>query len=889
MKKTLTTIVIALWALLGFGACSFLFHNNAKDFSGIQNLAFLALWNKQNAGRSSGDYRFTWEDDLDNWVPVNEGLPKDFELVDLKVFQDSFYSAIRGNDGGLYRFDVGSEVWSKVGPPSSGYGIGSLFVVGSGEKQKLLTYREDTVREWTGSEWKSLPKSPERLSGLATHVFVDDRFYASSHRDRKVRIFEFDFNNGEEGAWTEKGANESHGLTYAPTQHSNLVLAGDGNLFFTYTWRGRDKGNVGSESDPNYVEAVWRSTNGGASFADVTQNPNGSRGVHLGNMTNGINPGPFGSLRSVRSQSGSSTITEDFAATEQGVFYRNFNSGDNNQGEWQQIFRYWGNRGLNSTASGDKLILSGSGGVDIWDNEVSLGTMRRLTKMAIGQESTYGCRWNRIRHINSADSKKYLAHLEVGNRNCDRDKNIRIGMVRLNIDPDKAKASYNLDLDFAGYRDRSGLAVGNGHMVSKGLASLAGGRFALAFNVDGRGYVEIRSNGGKDLVQTIDLGSAIHDAKSPSEHSEFVVTGDFGTRVYKADGSLARDLGQKGNRVSMNRAGRVGIVENRGEATYGVYSFSPTGSLESERIARRSYVEDIAVSNTDDLIAISGFDNKRRNGVPVQVAFVTGHRATNLSQQLWMTWGHSGDAMGNDMADTRIYKMTFGDNDKLYVMGETAGGNTVFRWNGKDFGTRTLVSYDIYNDAFQTRDEHKLYYAIINSSNGNVERGQMTFPRTSSYDGNTKKAQDGSLYVDSRGVVYIGAGTTAATIEGRNLKRFNNGTTAVGTYSDGDTAILIVSPDFRERMVWTAFARPEGSAGGPGGTGSGVPGRGLVTGIAINNGKVGILASAVYNGRLVSHGTASVAGFQEDPPGATPTGEIERPMNLYFSVFGIPR
>lgn len=841
-------------------------HNNSEDDSHLQSLFFSGLIARP---KNNGNYLFTWKDAPDNWVPVNKGLPENFEFKDLVVFNNEYYLGIRadGDRGGLYKFDTKSEVWTKVGPPGTRYGMNRLYVSGNGANQRLFTFREDLVQVWTGSKWRDLPRAPERLAEIAVHTNVNNRFFAYSSRNNKLRLFEFNFTGPSSGSWTERRAN---GLVHVNSQHSNLVLSGDGNLFFTYTWRGRDAGNKGTKSNPSYINTIYRSTDNGNTFSDVTRNPDNSRGIHLGNMTDGITPGPFGSLRSVTTGS----ITEEFAVTEQGVFVRNFNKGGNNQGTWQQVFRYWGHRGLSATQNGSRLILSqGSSGVDIWDNESSLGSMRRLTRMSIGQDSTYACRWNRIRNIQSADSRKYIAFLTVGNRNCDRDKNIQIGMVRLNIDPDKPKSSYNLDLNFAGYHR------GGGTKISRGLVSLSGGRFALFFNHNGKGVIEIRNNFGQKVQKTINLTGPIHDGKSPGEHKEFVVTGDFGTHVYNADGDLVRDLGVKGNRVSMNRKGRVGLVQTVSDSRHRIYSFAPNGKLESQHTVRRNYVEDIAVSNTEDLIAIAGFDNKRRKGVPVQVAYVTGHRPNNLSQQVFQTWSHGGEEMGNDMADTRIYRMTFGDNGKLYVMGETAGGNTVFRWNGKDFQTPTLVSYDLYNDGFQTKDEHKMYYGIVNTRNGRIERGQMTFTRTSSYRGNTFKAEGGSIYVDSRGVVYIGAGTTAFSIEGRDLRKFNQGTTGVGTYSDGDTSVLIVSPDFRERIVWTVFARP-----GAGGTGPNVPGGGRVSGIAINGGKVGILASARQNGRLIAYNFTG-AGLSENPPGGASGKD---PDNLYFAVFDRP-
>lgn len=54
-----------------------------------------------------------------------------------------------------------------------------------------------------------------------------------------------------------------------------------------------------------------------------------------------------------------------------------------------------------------------------------------------------------------------------------------------------------------------------------------------------------------------------------------------------------------------------------------------------------------------------------------------------LSERAWTSWGFHEDNVTLDMADTRMYRLSVGPDGQLYSAGETAGGNTIFRYDGK--------------------------------------------------------------------------------------------------------------------------------------------------------------------------------------------------------------
>lgn len=802
-----------------------------------------------NSVEPSKESSFQWKNENDNWIPQNLGFELPFRFRSLVVFEEKFTTAFDSHSNGkgkpgIYQFNNETSKWIQIAPSVTKYGTSNLFVIGEKENAKLISFREKNIYYLKDGKWKSFKPLDFKITHLASHPKFPDYLYASSVEKNKVRIFRFDL---KAESWKEI---PSKVLPNANSQHVNLTLSANGNLFISYIWNAKSIGNIGTKKDPNYKGAVFIYDD--STFRDITQNADGSRGLHLGNMTNAINPGPLGGVYA------DPVTNEIYVSTEQGVFVRENFAKDSH---WELVFHSWGNQKVEFAAS--KIILTKKQEIQVWDNELNLGSSRRLSYQKIGQSSAYNCKYNSIKDIQSIDGIHFLAYLETAGTKCNKKTKEQIGFVRLTIDPSKKKSSYNLDLDFAGYH------AGKESKEAIGIIALPEGRIVLAFNQNGKGKIEIREGLGKKLIYQEDYTSPIRDIAYKNDAPYFAITGDFGSFLYPTNDNYMKKvkLGYFGNAIDISKNGSTAILQGKR-----VLSLDSYGKLISERTLERSYLEDIAIHPNKDTIVVVGFDNKKRKNVPVQVAFATAFDSKKLTNQKFQTWGFSGEQMGSDMADTRIYRVVYGENNKLYILGETAGGNTAFRWNGKDLQTETIITTDLYNTGFQTRSEHKMYYAEINENNGQVVRGQMTFPRTSSNNGNTNRAKDASIAIDTNGTIYIGSGGTAYALEARNLKRFN-GSKRIGTYSGGDMSVLIVSDSMKERIVWTAFAKE-----------SSQPGGGSIPGIALSSDKVIILGTS-REGYLIDHNSDSYEGFQSEP--MNPSKKDEK-SNLYLSIFEKP-
>jgi hypothetical protein len=338
---------------------------------------------------------------------------------------------------------------------------------------------------------------------------------------------------------------------------------------------------------------------------------------------------------------------------------------------------------------------------------------------------------------------------------------------------------------------------------------VVGGNFTGAIdNASGDpGKLLLLSADGKQIKNAITLGKRID---SVQVRDRIVVGGDFGVVVLDLNlkpiwknalsdtgiGNGTADGGQ--TRVALEPSGRVAVLREKN-----VSLFSAEGVRITSTKINRTYVNDIAVDPYGRRIYVVGFSNRKRNNVPVQVAFLSALDSNHNLKEIWKTWDFLAADLGKDMADSRLYRVAVGGDGFVTVIGESAGGNSIFRWNGKDLQTARQVKTDKYNDAYNTGSNHILYTAKVRANTGEVATGSFTLTRLATTKGNTIRAKDGSLAVDAKGKVFIG-GIAASGIADRDLNQINGQT--VSTYAGSDMYLLVLSADLKQRLRWTPFA-----------------------------------------------------------------------------------
>ncbi len=354
---------------------------------------------------------------------------------------------------------------------------------------------------------------------------------------------------------------------------------------------------------------------------------------------------------------------------------------------------------------------------------------------------------------------------------------------------------------------------------------------------------------GTQVLNQIALGQRIDGIQVVRDL--IVVGGDFGVAVLDdnlnpiwqdsltglASGNGNADGGQ--TRVAMDAAGRVAVLRAKN-----VTLFAADGKKVASKAIDRTYVNDIAIDPAGQRIYVVGFSN-RNSGKPVQVSFLHALDTKNDLKELWRTWDFEAkllsDPKNNNMADSRLYRVVAANDDQVVVLGESAGGNSIYRWNGKDLvNNSTLVATDMYNTAYNTASNHILYYGKVNASNGNVVAGQLTLTRLTpekGLKGNTIRAKDGALAVDAKGQIYIG-GIAAYAIAERDSNKING--QQISPYTGSDMFFLMVSADLKKRLRWTAFsANPRGG--------------GTLNAVAVQNNTVALFGTVEFGNMITTN------------------------------------
>ena len=352
---------------------------------------------------------------------------------------------------------------------------------------------------------------------------------------------------------------------------------------------------------------------------------------------------------------------------------------------------------------------------------------------------------------------------------------------------------------------------------------------------------------GTAVLRLIGVGERIDEVQAAPMRQEIFVSGDMGIVALTDD--LAVEWVQPlteftdGNGRSDGGKTRISVAEDGSSVVLRskhVIFLSPEGNIVHSVKVGRSFVNDVAITPDGKTAYVVGYRNASRRGTPVQIAFLHAYEVST-GQRLWRVWDYGSSLVGDDMADTRLYHVEVGDDGVIHVAGESAGGNTIYRWNGKDLSTSTLVVTDKYHHAYQTRSNHIIYYGQVSPTEQKVIRGQLAIPRLSNNDGNTARVRDGDLKIDQFGTVFI-SGRAFTSLPERNLQQINGQT--VGPYSGGgEPFLLMVSADLSTRYRWTPLVEAGGFASGS------------VSGLIVQNGVAYLLATIDQGAGFTTPGT----------------------------------
>jgi hypothetical protein len=707
------------------------------------------------------------------WGTIDADLPKSaFRITGLVSSEGKTYLAggeYKSTSGGLFQFEESSNTWVKKATHETS---GALTV--GADKGVYMLVQKSLRRYRSGggvAGWESLASSP--LDGdmlFANPKSTQGMLYSASEKWEVAR-YAISSNTWE--------SIPTGGASLDPSKLSRsgfLTAMADETVFLSTPWSIRDsKGALG---------AVYAWTAAGG-WKDATYNLREEKNglpTHMLNQT-GSGWGSFGSVAL-----GPSESDAVYASTEQGMFRL-----AEGTSTWEKVHAYSGNTQMRVSDSYLFLL----------QNQVQLfetATRRR----PLGKPKLFGCNKETWEELTAPSKTLVIGVMRIAE--CGGGKPDGQRVLALRVDETSPTIDRNMKLDVGTY-------LGGGTScaqateaecknVPKGPSELAWNEAGTELYVVGQtsptSSTLYRVSAQGTVMRSLALGTVAHDlvVRGPS----VVVATDAGLRTYAADllGSpMEIPMAQGGKRLARAKDGAMASIAGKTVTLY-----NAAGAKEREVVLTRAYVNDVAIDA--DTVYVVGFDNQR-NGEPVQVPFLVALARTDLSVR-WKAWGNDPSTLSNDMADSRLYRVSLAEDGDVLVLGEFAGGNTVFRWNGQDLTTPSLVAYDDTTRATNTKSEHKTYYARVGRTDGKVKLGQFAIARLPNGSGNSIRA--GSIASDSKGRVLVGA-TSAAFMAGRDLNLVNGA--KVGEYSDGDAAYLAVSKDMKTRLRFTPFSKSGGN------------------------------------------------------------------------------
>ena len=329
------------------------------------------------------------------------------------------------------------------------------------------------------------------------------------------------------------------------------------------------------------------------------------------------------------------------------------------------------------------------------------------------------------------------------------------------------------------------------------------------FDDDLRGGLVHLGPGGSRVLALTSQTKEIKDMATDERDNIYLAAGADG--LLKVEPKATRIIWRKDfadcTRVDVSADGHLAAI-----ADGSIHVFDPAGK-QMGKAKGKGYTNDVCVDAGSKTVIFCGFrnahafDGKRR--YPVQICYIIGLNYDGSKK--WTNYDWSTDRESdrflnkptNNMADTRADRCAIGRDGKLYVTFQVAGGNHIFRYSPKDIMQKVqIVGGDKYHQFYNSRAEHKNFFARYEPATGEYLTGQQYCGRLSSNRANAVVTKEGDITADEQGRVYL-VGKSAYGIP---INLFPD----ESDYAGGGF-ILIMSQDFKKRLLCTRTCGGKGS------------------------------------------------------------------------------
>ncbi|MGC1310486.1 MAG: hypothetical protein WA885_24915 [Phormidesmis sp.] len=354
-----------------------------------------------------------------------------------------------------------------------------------------------------------------------------------------------------------------------------------------------------------------------------------------------------------------------------------------------------------------------------------------------------------------------------------------------------------------------------------------------------------------EIDYTLDLPDTVSDIAFDGKGILAIATKNKIARLDIASAVVVNEIKLDGvSRVALSPDGFIGVISGQK-----VHLYDASNTEVFSKVRDYVGVTDVEVRScgNSQLVYVTSFRNtsfvdleNKRN--PVQIARLEALDFTGDVQ--WSLFSDSADTIKQNVADTRLYRVTLGRDGYLYIGGESAGTATIFRWRGQPMSEEEqygktdpfLTRIDEYSQLHNSGAAHLPYYARVHPTEGILVTSQMSFPRLENTKANAMRIGDIAGAADGR--LYFGGAAGAAIANRENLTIDG---APVGGYEGCDRAWMSVAPNFKARNFWTVLSE----AGG----------KGIVQGVDAGYGYSAALSNAESGTVPVTRGEQDSAVF----------------------------
>ena len=330
----------------------------------------------------------------------------------------------------------------------------------------------------------------------------------------------------------------------------------------------------------------------------------------------------------------------------------------------------------------------------------------------------------------------------------------------------------------------------------------------------GDGVVLRLSPDGTQILSVTRLGGPVTEvAVAPG--GEIAVAGGFGVALLNADASAALWTTELADtrRVAVGSDGTIAALHGKDVAVFDL-SGAPLGSFP---VAGTS-INDVAVDGASASVFVTGYRQSDMGACQqYKSTFIRSHAYDGAAK--WTNYDWNGDEVDDteDCADSTGFGVAVGRDGKLYYTAKSDGGNTVHRKLPRDLTADAQnVANDPYNTPYGLKGANAVgYYARFDPATGEHLGGQFLVSRKANGDEDPAAAEANAAPPDQISALADGTmvivGSSAYLLADHDKKSIDG--VKVGAYTAYEPYVLIVAPDFSQRLAWTAF-----TATGPGGS-----------------------------------------------------------------------